>query len=270
MGTARQRVLRLITFGTVFFSVTLPAAAHAAQVAIDLRIERKPVTLFRGEPRPPHILIEEMVRRVVGQTQATLGVPQGALYRIAATPESDGSYRIDPAGVTLLRDTRVVARITILSPRLSDQQYKALRGQDDYRLVYGFIRGIVEHEEEHVRAFVRYTRKLPSLYAKPPLGEAPVVTPREGEGGADALARYVNDRVREALSARRHAADAEQSKIDHQGRTTRVIFQFRDPVNGKVPRPLVYDTEGKLRVLFAVPRGNPRPPEPRTTHENGR
>lgn len=240
-----------------------PLAASAAEVKLDIKVERKPVVLFRGQPRPVDALIEAMAKKTVGRTDFTISVSPPPLYEIIAERESNGRYRIDPASLALATSATVKARIAIRYPKLSDAQFNALRNTRDYRLLYGLIRGIVEHEQLHAREFTRYARTVRSLYASPPVGKDldPVIEP--GEDVAATLAQYVDDRTREALDAAQQASTARQHAFDHTGKKTRVVFPFTDPVDGDIPLPIHYTTEGKLTVKFEVSKGNPRPPEPR-------
>ena len=245
----------------------LPFSTHSAQAAdvtLDLKIEHKPVILFQGNPRPAHELIREMSRRTVGQTESSVRTTTRVLYRFVAERDPDGRYRINASNLALAQSARLSARIVIRYPKLSEAQYKALRGTRDYRLVYGLIRGIVEHEEEHAKEFIRFAKAVRGTYASPPISENPVVALNEGETASTALLRYINDRIQEALNDAKRASDAVQRSIDHTGKTTRVTFRFTDPVKDIVPPLMVYQTEGKLRVKFEVPKGSPRPLEPRT------
>lgn len=243
--------------------VLFPLAAAAADITLDLKVERKPIVLFQGKPTPAHELIREMSRRSVGRTDMSLRTVTRPLYRFDADRDESGQYRIRAGSVVLAQSAHLAARVAITYPKLSEAQYRTLRAQSDYRLVYGYIRGIVEHEEEHAKTFVRLARTTRSLYASPPLGEDAGVTIGDGENVSATLARYVSDRIREALDAARRASDTVQRAIDHTGKRTRVTFRFTEPVEEVLPPTLIYETEGKLRVRFDVPKGNPRPPEPR-------
>lgn len=243
--------------------VLFPLAADAADITLDLKIARKPIVLLRGKPTPAHELIREMSRRSVGRTDMSLRTVTRPLYRFDADRDEDGQYRIRAGSLVLAQPAHLAARVAIAYPKLSETQYRALRTQRDYRLVYGYIRGIVEHEEEHAKTFVRFARTTRSLYASPPLGENAGVTIGDGENVSATLARYVSDRIREALDAARRSSDTVQRAIDHTGKLTRVTFRFTEPVGDALPPTLIYQTAGKLRVRFDVPKGNPRPPEPR-------
>lgn len=255
-------VLRLTAVVLVLF----PTSALAAGVKLDLKIERKPVTLLQNKAHPPHKLVLDMLSRTVGRTEFSTELPKDTRYRYTAVREPDGRYRIDPNSIDPVGDIILSTRITIRTPRLSDAQYNAVRNSEDYRFVYGLIRGIVGHEEEHAKEYVRFAKKVHALYAAPPAGENPVVTPAEGEDPDAAMTRYLNDRLRERFADAKRASDAVQSKIDNTGKIARIKFPFTAPVNGDPPPAFVYQTKGKLSVKFAVPKGNPRPPEPRTKY----
>lgn len=247
-------------------TTAIPFAAAAAEVTLNLKVERKPVVLFKGEPRPVNALIEAMAKKNVGWTEFTIRVQPRPYYQVAAAQDSSGLYRIDPNSLQLTTSATVNARIVIRAPKLSEAQFRALRNTGDYRLVYGLIRGIVEHEELHAREFARHARKARTLYAAPPLGRTPepIVDPN-GDAGA-VFARYVTDRAREGLNVLEASSAAAQRRIDHTGKKTEILFRFADPVNDEIPDPIIYTTEGKLRVIFSVPKGNPRPPEPKTKY----
>lgn len=244
----------------------LPAVVSAGEIKLDLKVERKPVVLFGGKPRPVHEFIDAMAQRTVGRTDFSLRVEPRPLYHIAAALDDSGRYRVDPQSLKLATSATVKARIAIRYPTVSDAQFNGLRNTRDYRLLFGLMRGIVEHEELHAREFTKYARTVRSLYAAPPLGRNPdpVVDP---QGDVDeVLARYVRDRTREALDRAKRASDARQSAIDQTGKETAVLFRFTDAVDDVVPASVVYSTKGKLRVKFEVPKGNPRPPQPQTTY----
>lgn len=262
----KTQLLAHATIALLVAAVALaPTGALAAALALDLKVERKPVTLLQGEPAHAAALIRDMTRRTVGRTESTVRTATPILYHFS-TVEDDGRHRLDADSLELAEPARLSARITIRSPRLSDAQYKALRASPDYKLVYGFIRGIVEHEELHAREFARFARAVRAIYAAPPVGENPTVAPREEETVSAAVARYVQDRISEALRDARRASTAVQDRIDRTGKTTRVRFSFTDPLDGDPPPDLVYETKGKLRVSFTVPERTPRPPEPKTKY----
>lgn len=247
---------------TVSF-LCLPAVVSAAEIKLDLTVERKPALFFGGKPRPVHEFIAAMAQRTAGRTDFSLRVVPQPLYHIAAVLDNAGRYRVDPQSLQLATSVTAKARIAIRYPTLSAAQFNALRNTRDYRLLFGLIRGIVEHEELHAREFTNYARTVRSLYAVPPLGSNPdpIVDPN---GDVDAvLARYVQDRTREALDAAKRASDARQRAIDQTGKTTSVLFRFTDAIDDEVPVPVIYRTKGKFRVKFEVPKGSPRPPEPR-------
>lgn len=243
-----------------------PPAAQAAEVTLDIAVARKPYVLFQGKPRPASEFIAAIARRShAGETAATIRLAYPG-YRVLGEREPDGSYRIVRESVALDGPATVRVRMSIEYPKLSDAQHKALRGKKDYRLLYGFVRGIVEHEELHVREFVKYARAVRQIIASPPLGENPAVRPSEAEDVAAVLRQYVNDRIGEALDAAEVRSTAAQQAIDATGKTSRIAFRFVEPVKGAVPAILTYATRAKIRVLFAMPKGTPRPPEPRTVY----
>lgn len=263
----QTRTIRSILLSTAVFAVVLvPWVAQAADVRLEFTVVRKPAVLFGGKPRPIPDFIRELGRRTVGRTVTTLRTPADIAYTVQASEEPDGRYRLDRAALRPVDEAIVRAQVTILYPKLSDTQYAAIRKQKDYRLVYGFIRGVVAHEELHARAFLRYARDVRAIYAAPPIGENPLVTPREGEAVADALGRFVDDRLAEAFARTRSAHATSQRAIDHTGKRTRVRFSFTEPVGDDVPPPFVYETAGKFTVSFAVPKNLPRPPEARTKY----
>lgn len=245
---------------------TFPLAAQAAGVTLDIAVARKPYVLFQGKPRPIHEFVAAIARRShAGETAATIRLAYPG-YRALGEREPDGSYRIVRESIALEGPATVRVRMSIEYPKLSDTQYKALREKKDYRLLYGFVRGIMEHEELHAREFVKYARAVRQIIASPPLGENPVVRPREVEDVTAVLGQYVNDRIGEALDAAEARSAAAQQAIDVTGKTSRIAFRFLESVQGTVPAILTYTTRARIRVLFAVPKGTPRPPEPRTTY----
>lgn len=263
----RTRTIRPVFLcAAVCTAILTPVASQAADVRLEFTVVRKPAVLFGGKPRPIPDFIRELGRRTVGRTVTSLRTPADLAYTVQASEEPDGRYRIDRAALSPVDAVKVSAQTTILYPKLSDAQYAAIRKQKDYRLVYGFIRGVVAHEELHARAFLRYVRDVRTIYAAPPIGENPLVAPREGETVADALGRFVDDRLAEALARARKAHTASQRAIDHAGKRTRVQFSFTEPVGDDLPSPFVYETEGKFAVSFAVPKNLPRPPEARTKY----
>lgn len=268
MGTARTRNTARIAWAGFLLAalVGLPLSARAADVWLNLEVERKPVVLLQGMPNPPHKLVLDMVKRTVGRTDFASKISSGARYRYAVTPEPDGQYRIGASSLQLTEDFTLTGRVTIKYPRLSNAQFNAVRNHDDYRFVYGLIQGIVRHEEEHTKEFVRFVRTVRLIYASPPLGDTPVVRPRDGEQVADAVSRFVNDRLKEAVASARRTMNTKQRKIDDAGKTTRLEFHFTEPAGGASPPVVTYETKGRLTVKLEVPKGNPRPPEPRTKY----
>lgn len=262
----RNRPAARLIGGILAAAVLLaPLAAAAAGITLDLKVERKPLVFFKGQPKPAHELIAAMSRPHIGLTTSALRIEDTSYaYRFAG--EADGRIRLDSGSLRLAEDAVIRARIAIRYPRLSDAQFNALRNTKDYRLVYGYIRGIVEHEQEHAAEATRFAKGLRPLYAKPPVGEDPVITPRNGELPRAAIARFLSDRLQEGYLKRKRASDAVQKKIDDQGKVTRVEFRFQDPIDDVLPQPAAVETRGKLRVKFEVPKGNPRPPEPKTKY----
>lgn len=245
---------------------SIPVFVQADEVTLNLKVEQKPVILLKGEVRPAHELVKAMAKRQAGLTAFSLRVQPRPLYAVEAVRDASGRYRIDPDSLQLSNNATIHARLLIRTPRLSNAQFNALRNAQDYRLVYGLIRGIVEHEELHAKEFAAYTRKVRAVYAAPPVGRNPdpIVDPN---GNVDALlAQYLQDRIREALQTLEDASAAVQYRIDQTGKETEVLFRFTDALNGEVPDPILYATNGKLRVKFEVPKGNPRPPDPKTKY----
>lgn len=245
------------------------AARAAAEVRLEVKIERKPVVLFKGDPRPAYELIREIAKFAGSRkwhTTIVTDFPASLQYSVSAAPESEGSYTIDSSSLSLVKSGTLRSRLIVQYPRLSDAQYQALKATQDYRLVYGFIRAIVEHEEAHVREHLRYLKTVRAIFKEPPLGENPVVEVTEGKTVSATLSSYVERRRREAVAKARAALQEAHRRIDDPAKVVSVIFQFRDPVEETVPPEFTTNIRGLFQARFTVPPKNPRPPEPRTAY----
>lgn len=251
--------------GFVASVALLPLSTRAADVALHLTVERKPVTLLRGTPASPDTLFLDMVTRTVGRTEFSLSIPSGIRYTYSLDSLGDGAYRIAPGSLHPAAPFSLTGRVKIQYPKLSDAQFNTIRNHADYRFVYGFINGVVRHEEGHAKEFVRFLKTVRALYASPPIGDRPI-RPRPGESPSAAASRVLNTRLQDAVASARRAMTTVQSQIDHTGKTTHFEFAFTESATGGSGPTIVYDTEGRLTVNLAVPNGNPRPAEARTKY----
>lgn len=262
---ARRGGTLIAQFGIVISVALFPLSTRAADVALRLTVERKPVTLLRGMPASPDKLVLDMVKRTVGRTEFSLSIPPGISYTYVLDSLGDGTYRIAPGSLRPAAQFSLTGRVKIKYPKLNDAQFNTVRNHTDYRFVYGFINGVVQHEEGHAKEFVRFLRAVKTLYALPPVGDRSI-RPRPGESPSAAASRFLNSRLKYAVASAQRAMNATQTRIDHTGKTTHFEFAFTESATGDSAPVIVYDTEGRLMVNLAVPDGNPRPREARTKY----
>ena len=226
-----------------------------------LRYTPDAYTLLGGRPAYPHELVREILeQQKLGHLTFRVEVPH-VTYDIRGEEERPGVYRVRPGDVSLAENVVIAVDFSIRYPTLTDPQFAFLRDTKDYRFVYGLIRGIVRHEERHLRVLTAYLNGLRDILASPVTSDVPVpVATREEfqEHARAELGRILGNRIAAARAAHERA----QAAIDDPARTARIEFVFEEEVNGSVPPPLVAEFTGEGQFSFVLPAGPPRPPAP--------
>lgn len=234
----------------------------AGAVSQRLRYTPESYTVLSGKAAHPHELAREILsRQQLGHLTFRVRMPS-VVYDIQGQEVAPGQYRVEPQDVTLEAPAEVRADFSIRYPVLSDAQFSFIRANKDYRLVYGLIKGVVDHELRHYRELVAYIAELGRMFATP-LTEGFTVEAESRqafESQANAHLSRVLEQRSEVLRAR-HAT--KQDAIDDPEKGPRISFVFEEEVDGAVPSPLIAEFHGVANFSFELPPGPvPRPVTP--------
>jgi len=218
--------------------------------------------LAQNQPSTATEIIHDLLRQQeIGHLSSNVNIPDIS-YLTTHSKTTNGVYVISANSVALARNANLTTNFSISIPTLSYEQFKALKNNKDYNLIYGLIRGIVGHEELHFRALNTYIEELAQILNHPINKDLNITAPSETEMQIK-LNAILLETTKNRLATARSKHESAQNAIDDETLRQRISLQFKEKVNGEIPATIIGEFRGKVTFDFDLPAGEiPKPPVP--------
>jgi len=244
----------------VVVSIKPAEVKEAGTVTVDYQYSPAPFTVNNGnETEPNELVLQILKRQELGHLSYNVEIP-GVMYSIGGTEVSPNIYKLEPQDISLTRNYVVKDEFSILYPVLSEKQFKFIRSKQDYRFVYGLIKGVVEHEQKHYKTMKSYVSEVTSILNKP-LSETQIIKATDKNAFRNVAANIISSEVSKRLQVARTNHEELQNNIDAPRPS--ITFRFENEVDGEVPPEITAQFLGEGKFVFQLPAGEiPRPPKP--------